>query len=46
MEQSRLVVVDVETSGLNIKKDRLIAIGAVAVVNGRVALADSLEIVL
>lgn len=46
MEQSRLVVVDVETSGLNIKKDRLIAIGAVAVVDGRVALADSLEIVL
>ena len=46
LEQSRLVVVDVETSGLNITKDRLIAIGAVAVVNGRVALADSLEIVL
>lgn len=46
LEQSRLVVVDVETSGLNIHRDRLIAIGAVAVVNGRVALADSLEIVL
>lgn len=46
MEQNRLVVVDVETSGLNIRKDRLLAIGAVAVVNGRVALADSLEIVL
>lgn len=46
MDQSRLVVVDVETSGLNIHRDRLIAIGAVAVVNGRVALADSLEIVL
>ena len=46
LEQSRLVVVDVETSGLNIVKDRLIAIGAVAVVNGRIALADSLEIVL
>jgi DNA polymerase-3 subunit epsilon len=46
LERSRLVVVDVETSGLNINKDRLIAIGAVAVVNGRVALADSLEIVL
>jgi len=46
MEQSRLVVVDVETSGLNISKDRLIAIGAVAVVNGRISLSDSLEIVL
>ena len=46
MEQSRLVVVDVETSGLDIRKDRLIAIGAVAVVNGQVDLKDSLEIVL
>lgn len=46
LEHCRLVVVDVETSGLNINKDRLIAIGAVAVVNGRIALADSLEIVL
>jgi DNA polymerase-3 subunit epsilon len=40
------VVVDVESSGLNISRDHLIAIGAVAVVNGRVQLDDSLEIVL
>jgi DNA polymerase III subunit epsilon len=45
-DASRYVVVDVETSGLNIHKDRLIAIGAVAVVNGKLAVGDSLEIVL
>lgn len=43
---SRYVVVDVETSGLNLAKDRLIAIGAVAVQAGKINLADSLEIVL
>ena len=42
----RWVVVDVETSGLNIAEDRLLAIGAVAVRNGQVDLADSLEVVL
>ena len=46
IEASRYVVVDVESSGLNIAKDRLIAIGAVAVVNGKIQLGDSLEIVL
>jgi DNA polymerase-3 subunit epsilon len=45
-EHSRYVVVDVETSGLDLVKDRLIAIGAVAVVDGRIALNDSLDIVL
>jgi DNA polymerase III, epsilon subunit and related 3''-5'' exonucleases len=38
---TRCVVVDVETSGLNLMKDRLISIGAVAVVNGQIALGDS-----
>jgi DNA polymerase-3 subunit epsilon len=46
LRESRCVVVDVESSGLNISRDRLIAIGAVAVVKGRVLLDDSLEIVL
>jgi len=46
IDASRYVVVDVETSGLNVNKDRLIAIGAVAVVNGKIATGDSLEIVL
>lgn len=43
---SRFVIVDVESSGLNIHKDRLIAIGAVAVAGGRIQLNDSLDIVL
>jgi DNA polymerase-3 subunit epsilon len=43
---SRCVVVDVETSGLNLWEDRLISIGAVAVVNGKVALGDSFYVVL
>lgn len=42
----RYVVIDVETSGLNLAKDHLIAIGAVAVQAGKINLADSLEIVL
>ncbi len=45
-DRSRYVVVDVESSGLNIARDRLIAIGAVAVTGGRVDLNDSFEIVL
>jgi DNA polymerase-3 subunit epsilon len=46
IRESRFVVVDVESSGLNISRDRLIAIGAVAVANGQIQLSDSLEIVL
>lgn len=42
----RYVVVDVETSGLNLMEDRLISIGAVAVVNGKVAFGDSFYAVL
>ena len=42
----RYVVVDVESTGLDLNKDRLIAIGAVAVTGGRIDLADSFEIVL
>lgn len=43
---TRCVVVDVETSGLDLMEDRLISIGAVAVVNGKIALGDSFYIVL
>lgn len=43
---SRLVVVDVETSGLSLQDDKLISIGAVAMVNGKVALGDSFYVVL
>lgn len=44
--QTRWVVADVETSGLNIHADRLIAIGAVAIEHGVVQLNDSFEVVL
>lgn len=45
-EHSRYVVVDVETTGLNLMSDKLISIGAVGVVNGRIALGDSFAAVL
>jgi DNA polymerase-3 subunit epsilon len=44
-DHTRFVVVDVETTGLNLMADTLISIGAVAVVNGRIALADSFSVV-
>ncbi len=43
---TRYVVVDVETSGLNLMQDHLISIGAVAVVNGQIALGESFYVVL
>ncbi|NOU01016.1 MAG: 3'-5' exonuclease [Gallionella sp.] len=43
---TRYVVVDVETSGLNLMQDHLISIGAVAVVNGQIALGESFYMVL
>ena len=43
---ARYVVVDVETSGLSLSRDRLISIGAVAVTNGQIALGDSFSVVL
>lgn len=46
VRDSRIVVLDVETSGLNLRKDRLIAIGAVAIVQGRIMLNDTFDIVL
>lgn len=45
-DQARYVVVDVESTGLDLQRDRLIAIGAVAIQRGRIDLADSFEIVL
>ncbi len=42
----RYVVVDVESSGLNMKKDRLISIGAVAVTNGMIDFKDAFQVVL
>ena len=43
---ARLVVVDVESTGLDMRRDRLISIGAVAVSGGVIELAQSLEVVL
>lgn len=44
--KSRIVVVDVETSGLNPKRASLLAIGAIGVTDGKICHADSFEIVL
>jgi DNA polymerase-3 subunit epsilon len=46
LSAARWVVVDVESSGLDARRDQLISIGAVAVNGGRIALTDSLEVVL
>lgn len=45
-ETSRWVVVDTETSGLDPQRDRLLAIGAVAVDGGAIVVDDSFEAVL
>ena len=44
--RQRYVVVDTETTGVDLRRDRLIAIGAVAVERSRIALADCFETVL
>lgn len=42
----RCVVVDVESSGLNVRRDRLIAIGAIAVEHSRIAIDSGFNVVL
>lgn len=44
--QQRCVVVDVETAGLDPRRDALIAIGAVALRDGRICLDEHLDVVL
>ncbi len=46
ISETRCVVLDVETTGLNLMQDRLISIGAVAVVNGKIDFGDSFYVVL
>jgi len=46
LTSGRVVVVDVETTGLSLANDHLIAIGAVAINSGRIAIADSFGVVL
>lgn len=41
----RLVVVDLETSGLNTRKDVVLAVGAVAIQRGAIDLTDQFEVV-
>lgn len=41
LDEARWVVVDTETSGLDMARDRLLSVGAVAVRNGKVAFAES-----
>ncbi len=42
----RMVVVDVETSGLSLSNDYLLAIGAIGIHAGRIAVADSFDVLL
>jgi DNA polymerase III subunit epsilon len=46
LEQARFVVLDTETSGLDMRKDRLLSIGAVAVRAGAVKLSEAFDCVL
>jgi len=46
LAQARWVVVDVESTGLDMRRDRLISIGAVAVQGEMISFADSFDIVL
>lgn len=43
IEDTRFVVFDTETTGLDIKIDRILSIGAVGVQHGQINLSDSLE---
>lgn len=43
IEQVRFVVLDSETTGLDPRKDRIVTIGAIAVVNNEILLEDSFE---
>ena len=46
LARGRIVVVDVETSGLSLADDHLLAIGAVAIHAGRIVYADSFDVLL
>jgi len=46
LDRTRFVVLDSETTGLDVKRDRLITIGAVAVQGGEIVIADSFEVML
>ncbi|TNE75495.1 MAG: 3'-5' exonuclease [Gammaproteobacteria bacterium] len=46
LSESRLIVLDLETTGLNASKDEVIAIGAVAIQGGTIPLDDQFDLIL
>lgn len=46
LDATRLVVVDLETTGLNPAKDQVIAIGGVAIAGGAIPLGDQFDLIL
>lgn len=44
LSTTRFVVFDTETTGLDYKKDRILSIGGVAVINNQISISDSLEL--
>ncbi len=44
LSKTRIVVYDTETTGFDIKEDRILSIGAIAINNGVIDLSDSFEI--
>lgn len=46
LAQTRFVVFDTETTGLDYKKDRILSLGGVAVIDNAVSVTDSLELYL
>ena len=46
IDKTRFVVFDTETTGLNIKNDRILSIGAVCILNNTIDISDSFEVYL
>lgn len=46
LSECRLIVLDLETTGLNMSKDQVIAIGAVAINGGAIDLSDQFDLIL
>lgn len=46
LSECRLIVLDLETTGLNANKDEVIAIGAVAISGGAIPLSDQFDLIL
>ncbi|GGE72116.1 DNA polymerase III subunit epsilon [Streptosporangium jomthongense] len=46
LSECRLIVLDLETTGLNASKDEVIAVGAVAITGGAIDLSDQFDLIL